>query len=356
MRFLAFLALLIGTVQAQTVSIPAQTACSTIPAQTVCVTLPARTLPVTAGTPTPPPPTCAPPQVLVNGVCTTPTPPPPSSGVTVTGLPLGWRVAFAPVAGAINYVATDLNQHWLSSAAGSPHVQSQPPIFAQGVSGASSTASATFTVFAQTSSGAWNQVGQANGPTQIGGSVPAWTDPFWIYNAGVFNGSCDFSQLGGDPNALLPQFGGTGKPSGANDVDIAWWDTGTAGVSGPQSIRVKSPVADNFSPCFLGTTLDLIGHPYTYWTVAIRPDYVNADFTLVFEGNNDLVVSNQVTLSGFVTAPAAGHFTANAWNRVNVPMTALKVTNGVYKTIIQQPYSQSGIWHVDALGFSNSPQ
>jgi hypothetical protein len=63
-----------------TVTIPAQTACSTLPAQTVCVTLPARTLPVTAGTVTPP--TCTAPQVLVNGVCTTPVTTPPPAGVT----------------------------------------------------------------------------------------------------------------------------------------------------------------------------------------------------------------------------------------------------------------------------------
>jgi hypothetical protein len=79
MKYLTILALLAGSVQAQNVSIPAQTACSTIPAQTVCVTLPARTLPVVAGT-TPPAPTCVAPQVLVNGVCTTPVTPP--KGVT----------------------------------------------------------------------------------------------------------------------------------------------------------------------------------------------------------------------------------------------------------------------------------
>jgi hypothetical protein len=84
MRTLALLVGLFmgGSALGQTVTIPAQTACTVVPQQSLCVTLPARTLPVTAGS-TPPPPTCTAPQVLVNGVCTTPvTPPPPPPGVT----------------------------------------------------------------------------------------------------------------------------------------------------------------------------------------------------------------------------------------------------------------------------------
>ena len=67
---LALLALLTGSATAQTVTIPAQNACTTVPAQTVCVSLPARTITVVGTTA----PTCTPPQTLSNGVCVDPAP------------------------------------------------------------------------------------------------------------------------------------------------------------------------------------------------------------------------------------------------------------------------------------------
>lgn len=78
----ALLALLASSVQAQTVTIPAQNACTTVPAQTVCVALPARTITVVGTAP----PTCTPPQTLSNGVCVDPAPSPVTTGgLVITG-------------------------------------------------------------------------------------------------------------------------------------------------------------------------------------------------------------------------------------------------------------------------------
>ena len=283
-----------------------------------------------------------------------PTPPPTPSGTpVVTALPMGWKVNFTPVPGAINYVVVDLNQHWYSSFAGSPHIQSQPPIFVQGVSGAAAGSTAALQVFAQSANGSWSAGSASARVTRIGGSLPTYSDPYWVYHAGQYNWSCDFSQPGGDAGAILPHFGGTGTPSNAEDVDIAWFDTSVPAVSGPGSIRIKHTVTGNFSPCALGTTIDLIGHPYAYWTLAILPEYANADYTVVYEGHDDAVVSNTVTLAQYVTRPTKGSFTPNQWNFVNVPMAALGVKAGLYKTIISQVSGQSGIWHVDDLGWAN---
>jgi hypothetical protein len=331
MRSLLVFVLLPFSAIAQQLTIPPQSCTAIVTCQGVQVTIPT--------TPTPVP---------------TPTPQPGSTPV-VTALPMGWKVNFAPVAGAINYVVVDPNQHWLSSSAGSPHLQSQPPLFAQGVSGPSSGASAAFQVFAQTASG-WSKGSPVAAAVKVGGSLPAYTDPYWVYHGGSFNWSCDFSQPGGDAGALLPQYGGTGGASNLQDVDIAWFDGSIAPVSGPGSVRIKNRVTGNFSPCALGTTIDLVGHPYAYWIIAIQPEYFGANYTLVYEGLNDLVVSNTVTLAQYVTRPAKGSFTSNAWNFVNVPMSALAVRAGVYKTIIQQMPGQSGTWHVDDLGWASAPR
>ena len=279
--------------------------------------------------------TCQPMQITLPG--------PPVGGTTVTALPLGWRVNFPPVNGAVNYVVTDPHQHWLSSSAGSPHLQSQPPIFVQGISGAGSV-SASLQIYTQTASG-FVTSSPVLASAKSTGAV-AVTDPYWIYHNGQYNWSCDFSQFGGDPNVLLPQYGGAGGPPNPNDVDIAWFDTSVPALSGPETIRINNPVTGNFSPCILGTTVSLSG--FAYLTVGIRPEYAPANYTVLLEGQNDAVVSNLVTLGKYAS------FTANAWSRVNVPVKDLNITAGVYKVIIQQVTGQYGVWHVDDLGWVNT--
>jgi hypothetical protein len=113
MRYLALLALLAGSVQAQTITIPVQTACTTVPQQTVCVTLPTRTLPVVGGT-TPPPPTCTPPQVLTNGVCTTP---------VTTGVAWGYFGGQWNWAGDFTGAGTTVNYHHATTSGLHGHTQ-----------------------------------------------------------------------------------------------------------------------------------------------------------------------------------------------------------------------------------------
>ncbi len=281
-----------------------------------------------------------------------PTPPAKPGPPTVTALAMGWKVAFTPLKGALNYIVTDPDQHWFSSAAGSAHLQPQSPVFVQGLSGGGG-ASASLQVFAQTESG-WVPITTVSKPVGTAGKPPAFTDPYWIYHDGQFNWSCDFSWVGGDAGALLPQFGGTGTRPNPEDVSISWFDLSVPAVSGPETIRITHPVTGNFAPCILGTTVDFVAHSYAFWTIAIRPDYENANYTVVFEGTNDAVVSNTVTLAPYVAKPFKGAFRTGAWNIVNVPLSAFGPRAGVYKMVIQQVSGTQGTWHVDDLGLTNT--
>ena len=275
----------------------------------------------------------------------------------VTALPMGWKVSFTPVAGAVNYLATDLNQHWISSGAGSAHVSPASPIFVQGGAGG-----ASIQVFAQSAKG-WSTGSTAWPSVKVTGALPAYTDPYWVYHAGMYNWSGDFSQTGGDLGTLLPQFGGSGALPNPNTVAIEWFYAGDA--SFPQgAVRITNSATGNFSPAIPGQTIDLGAHPYGYWTATVKPTYANADYNLKFESMNDEVVTNLLpSLKKYVTAPTPGVFTQNAVNTLNVPMSALAVhankTDGktsIYKMVWEQNYGTAGVWLVGQVGLANSPQ
>lgn len=275
----------------------------------------------------------------------------------VTALPMGWKVSFAPVAGAVNYLVTDPNQHWLSSGAGSAHVSPSSPIFVQGGSGA-----ASLMVYAQSAKG-WSAGSTAWPSVKVLGALPAYTDPYWIYANGTYNWSGDFSQPGGDPATLLPQFGGSGGQPNPNTVAINWFYTGDASFPAG-AVQIINPVAGNFSPAIPGATIDLGAHPYAFWVATVKPTYANADYNLKFESMNDEVVTNILpSLKQYVTAPTPGAFTQNAVNTLNVPMSALALhankTDGktsIYKIVWQQNFGTAGTWLVGQVGFANTPQ
>jgi hypothetical protein len=352
MKTLLALLLLPLTAFAQSVIIPAQTSCQTLPAQTVCITTPSRTIAVTGTITPPPPPTCTPPQVLVNGVCTAPVIPPAGTAPVigaVTALPMAWKVDCTAPAGAINLAAVDPNQTWFNSGAGSAHVSKQCPLLVQGAGGPSS---ASFVVYAQTASG-WSAASAKSPVSSSPGMLPAWGDPYWIIHAGQYNWQGDYSFPGGDTNAIPPPKGSGGVPS-AQDIEIDWWDA-FPGVNGATSVKIVLTASGNFAPAITGTTIDLVAHPYKYFTLAINPATAGAKYNVIWETTNDAVVSNTVELAQYVTSPVAGVFTPNVWNHVNAPFAAFGLQGStIYKQKIAS--EQGGTWHVDNLGFSNSPQ
>lgn len=345
MRLLiAFLLLPLAALAQTTVTVPPQSCTAVVTCQGVQITIPTST--------PPPPPICTPPQVLQNGVCTTPVTPPSGSAPTigaVTALPMAWKVNCAAPAGVLNLAAVDPNQTWFSSGAGSAHVSKQCPLLVQGAGGA---ATASFVVYAQTAQG-WSVASAASSSSTSPGTLPAYTDPYWIIHAGAYNWQGDYSFPGGDLNALPPPKSAGGLPS-ANDIEIDWWDS-FAGVSGPTSVKIVLTAAGNFAPAITGYTIDLVTNPYKYFTIAINPASAGAKYNVIWETSNDLVVSNTVELAPYVTSPNVGSFTANVWNHVNVPFSAFALQG---RTIYKQKIAseQGGVWHVDNLGFSNSPQ
>jgi hypothetical protein len=289
-------------------------------------------------------------------------PPPSGNAPTITNvvaMPMGWKVSFTAVPGALNYAVTDPSQHWFSTQGGSAHITSASPAFVQGAGGA---ASASFAVAAQTSSG-WTKLSASSRTVSLSGSLPAFSDPYWIYHAGTYYWSGDFSQPGGDTGTILPQFGGTGAAPNPNTIKIEWFYTGDSAFPAG-AVRIQNPVSGNFSPAIPGLTIDLGAHPYAYWIAAVKPTYAGADYNLKLESLNDEVVTNVLpSLKQYVTAPTAGVFTQNAINRINVPMSALALhankTDGkrsIYKIVFEQNQPTAGTWLVDDLGFANAPR
>jgi len=119
MKTLIALVLLPLTAFAQSITIPAQTACTLIPSHTVCVSLPARTVSVVGGTTPPPPMTCTLPEVLTNGVCGPPaiTPPPP------TGVTWGYTNGKLSYAGDFTLGGTSVDYHHATDSGLNGHTQ-----------------------------------------------------------------------------------------------------------------------------------------------------------------------------------------------------------------------------------------
>ena len=278
---------------------------------------------------------------------------------SVTPMPMGWKVAFTGVPGALNYAIVDPNQHWFSTQAGSAHVTLNSPAFIQGYSGSGAPQSASFQIAAQMPGG-WTALSSSSANTRISGKLPEFTDPYWIYHDGTYFWSGDFSQPGGDPSAILPQFGGSGNTPSSNDIVIDWFHAGDQDFPAG-AVRIVNAVTGNFSPAIPSATIDLGAHPYAFWVATVKPLYANADWNLKFESMNDEVVTNILpSLKQYVTAPTPGTFTQNAVNTLNVPMSVLALhankTDGkhsIYKIVWEQNASTAGTWLVGEMGFAN---
>jgi hypothetical protein len=329
---------------------------------------------------------------------------------TVPGIPtitkvlplnMGFLVYFTPPeydggSPILNYGAVDPSQHWISSWSGSPHILLDSPLFVQGTGAPGS--SAQLQILAQNAVGWSNASSQYAAVTISGTQFSNLSDPCWWYNSGTFYGNGDFSQYGGDANAIPPAWGGTGDAPNANDIEVDWQSVDITCVSGPGCVKLYNPVQGNWAPCITGYTqtlysggslspllsspsllpssplplsLILIFNSITdspiwqYWTCSFYPTYDSAYWTVKWETSNDVVASNIFSLSPFVTSPVSGVFTKNQWNQVYVPFGSNPSifnlsTNGVtgkkdiYKMVIQQGDGNSGLWYADNLGFSNS--
>jgi hypothetical protein len=260
------------------------------------------------------------------------------TALVATTLPCAFKLSFTPPddggSPILGYYAYDPKAPWIKSSAGSGRVLKHSPILIQGGSGKHS-----FVVQAVNKNGVGPLSALSDAVTSPG-DLPAASDPYWIYHAGSFNWSGDFSFPGG---AVPPKV-----PNG-RQAEVDWFDESVPALSGPACVAIVLPTGGNFAPCVTGKTIDLVELGYKYWTISIRPDTDNPSFTIKFETVNDAVVTKILSVNKY------GTFTKDQWTTINIPVADFALQGRtIYKMLLETRDAAS--WHVDNLGFCNDPQ
>jgi hypothetical protein len=281
--------------------------------------------------------------------------------VVASALPYGFKVSFATPSDngspILAYAAVSPEQTWLSSWAGSWHIQRESPLFVQG----GCRGPVGFIVYAYSANG-WSAASSESSLVTSPCTVPSvGTDPYWIYFGGVYRWNGDFSQPSGGLDAAPPAHGGGGGALDQSAVEIDWFSTDVAPpVSDPGGTVVKvadaAGVGTGFLPSITGLTMDPTG--YRLLVMCLYPTYPEADFSVHFETANDATASDTLDLAAY---NGGRPLAQGAWTCLNIPLTDLHIgsynagADTVYKMLLFQGSGTQGTWYLDALGFANEP-